>query len=292
MTISVNLRAGTLRKVAVVAVTALVLLAVYLLGALRSGASASAAVAPTPTGFSAAGGAVTGVAVTSPGSVDGASPSIGGSGSASGQGITVTATGKVTGRPDTLRLDLGVSTSGATVTATLASANAAERAVQKALHDGGVADKDIQSSGLSVQPNYDYSKTGGAILKGYQVNESVDVALRNIDKAGDLIGSAVTAGGNAVRVNGISLDLEDNSSLLAGARSQAFAAAKAKAQQYATAAGRGLGDVISINETVQATSPQVPYAAAMDSAAGAASVPIQAGSQAVGVTVTVVFGFR
>jgi uncharacterized protein len=252
----------TPRRAAAVIIAALAFILAYLLGTSHGGGSVAAA-ATTPVS----------------------------SASAVGTGITVIGKGKATGKPDTLRLDLGVSVSGSTVSAALSAADAAESKVQKALRQGGVADKDLQTSGLSIQPDYSYGKSGQQSLRGYQVTESVTAKLRDLTKAGNVIAAAAAAGGNAVRINGISLDLEDTGSLLSGARDSAFADARTKAVQYAKAAGRSLGAVVSISETVQNPTP-INYDSFQGAAmTAAASVPIAAGSQDVDVTVTVVFGF-
>lgn len=258
----------TPRRAAVLVITALAFIVAYLLGTSHGGSSVAAA--------------ATGVPTTSTGATAGITA-----------GITVSGTGKVSGTPDTLLLDLTVSATGDSVSSALAAANKVESKVQKALLGGGVAAKDLKTSGLSIQPNYTYSKTGQPSVNGYQVTESVEAKLRDLDKAGSLISSATNAGGNAVRIDGVSLDLEDTGSLVSAARDNAFGEAKAKAEQYAKAAGRSLGGVVSISETVQAPSPRylAPMAYAQDSAAGASPVPVQAGSQDVGVTVTVVFAF-
>jgi uncharacterized protein YggE len=104
--------------------------------------------------------------------------------------------------------------------------------------------------------------------------------------AGDAIGQAVGAGGNAVRVNGVSLDLEESGALVSEARGAAFAEARNKAEQYAEAAGRSLGEVVSVAESVASPSP---IAMPADALATTAKVPIQPGSQNVSVSVTVVF---
>jgi uncharacterized protein YggE len=118
------------------------------------------------------------------------------------------------------------------------------------------------------------------------VSESVSAKLRDLGRAADAISKAVGAGGDAVRVNGISLDLADTGALVSKARDTAFADAKTKAGQYARAAGRSLGDVVSIAESVATPAPIPVPSAAM---AKQADVPIQPGSQEVSVTVTVVF---
>jgi len=208
-------------------------------------------------------------------------------------GINVGGRAKVAGTPDTLRLDLSVVASAASVSEALASANRSATAVQKSLLDNDVQKKDLQTSGLNIQPEYDYSNNSSPRLKGYQVTESISARLRDLGRAGDAIGKAIGAGGNAIRVNGISLDLEDTGALVSRARDKAFADAKTKAEQYARAAGRSLGDVISISEDVTTPSPiPMPYGLNPTSAKDMASVPIEPGSQDVSVSVTVLFEMR
>jgi uncharacterized protein YggE len=256
------------RRVALAVLAVLLLTVVYLVGVTRSGASAS-----------------TGPAITSsrqPGTIAG----VGGAG---GAGITVGGTAYVAGTPDTLRLDLSVVASAPSVGEALARANGTADAAQRSLLGSGVAKKDLQTSGLSITPGYDYAKSGTPRLTGYEVSEGISARLGNLSHAGDVIGKAVGAGGDAVRVNGISLDLEDTGSLVSRARDEAFADARTKAGQYARAAGRSLGEVVSIAETVATPSPVALSAAAM---AKTAEVPLQPGSQNVSVTVTVVYALR
>ena len=211
---------------------------------------------------------------------------------ASTPGITVTGTSEVAGKPDTLRLDLSVQTRADTVAKALESANSITARVQSSLTKNGVAGKDIQTSNLQVQPEYSYPTNGNPVVKGYTVSEGVTATLRNLGKSGNAISAAVTAGGNAVQVNGISLDLEDNGKLLSTARDRAVANAKTKAEQYAKASGRELGAVVSLSETVADPPPVAYEARALASKDSASPVPIQPGSQTVGVTVTVVYAFR
>jgi uncharacterized protein YggE len=198
----------------------------------------------------------------------------------------------VSGTPDTLRLDLSVVATAPSVSEALASANRSASAVQKSLLSNGVQKKDLRTSGLDIQPNYDYPSSGVPRLKGYLVSQSVNAKLRNLGRAGDAIGKAVKAGGNALRVNGISLDLEDTGVLVSSARDKAFGDARAKAEQYAKAAGRSLGEVISIAEDVWPPSPIAMATSGDLYSAKASAVPIQPGSQDVGVSVTVVFSMR
>jgi uncharacterized protein YggE len=253
MTITVNVR-----TIAITAVAALAILAAYLIGSARpsvAGAASSTAV-------------------------------LAGTASPADTGITVTGTGKVTGTPDTVRIALSVSATSQDVDTALRSANKSAKAVQDALLAQGVASKDLQTSNVSIQPNY----TSKGAPSGYVVSESMTASVRDLAKAGAVLSAATTAGGNATRIDAVSISLEDTSGLVGSARKGAIDDARAKAEQYAQAAGRSLGEVRSISELVQQPSPQyldgrVAYA----QAASAAPVPIQPGSQDVAVQVTVVY---
>jgi uncharacterized protein YggE len=198
--------------------------------------------------------------------------------------ITVTGTGTVTGTPNQLMLSMGVQVSGASVSSALAQANQAVSSVTSALRQRGVAAADIQTSGLSIYPNY---QGNSQVPVGYGVSESLTATLNNLSAAGSQIEAAVHAGGNATTVDNVSLNLTDDGSLLASARANAIRDARAKAGQFATALGVPLGQVISVSTADQVT-PPVEFGA-QASASKSASVPISPGSQEVSVSVTVVY---
>jgi uncharacterized protein len=247
------------------------LAAAALIGAFALGTSQSSA-APSPTTSPSAGqppaGAQTAVLTAT----------------SSAARITVTGTGNVTGTPNQLILAMGVQVTGSSVGSALGKANAAVNRVTAALRAGGVAAADIQTSGLSIWPNY---PNNSQTPNGYSVSESLTATLNRLAAAGTQIDAAVHAGGNATTVSGISLNLTDNSALLARARAKAVADATAKAGQYAKALGQPLGSVLSITD--QAPAQPFPQYAADSSAGAKASVPISPGTQQLSVSVTVVF---
>jgi uncharacterized protein len=204
---------------------------------------------------------------------------------ATGTRITVTGTGNVSGVPNQLVLSLGVQTSGASVAGALRQANGAVRAITSALRHGGVAPSSIQTSGLSIQPNY--SSSGAP--SGYGVSEQLSVTLNRLSAAGTQISQAVRAGGNATTVDGVSLNLSDTGALLASARAKAVADARAKAAAYARALGRPLGPVVSMSETPPPSEPIYPLPYAASAGKAASSVPVHPGTQQLSVTVTVIF---
>jgi uncharacterized protein len=198
--------------------------------------------------------------------------------------ITVTGTGTATGTPNQLVVSMGVQVSSGSVSAALDAANQVVSQVTAALTGQGVATADVQTSGLSIYPNY---QPGSPVPVSYQVTESLTATLNEISAAGGQIEDAVRAGGNAITVDGVSLNLTDDGPLFAAARASAMRDARAKAEQFARAAGQPLGEVLSITPD-SSSSPPV-FAPNSAASAGSATVPISPGSQQVSVSVTVVY---
>jgi uncharacterized protein YggE len=203
-----------------------------------------------------------------------------------GARITVTGTGNVSGAPSQLALSMGVQTSGTSVATALRQANSAVRSITAVLRHSGVAAPDIQTSGLSIYPNY---SANSGVPNGYQVSEELTITLRRLSVAGGQISAAARAGGNATVINGVSLNLSNTSTLMASARAKAVADAKAKATAYARALGRPLGPVVSMSETTAAQPYPVPEFATPSAARAPSPVPVHPGTQRLSVTVTVVF---
>jgi uncharacterized protein len=197
--------------------------------------------------------------------------------------ITVTGTGTVTGSANQLILSMGVQVTGSSVTSALDQANLGVRRVTSMLIARGVAKSDIQTSDLNISPDYN----GASQITGYSVSESLTATLDQLGQAGNQIQAAVQAGGNAVTVDGVSLNLTSTSPLMAAARARAVANAKAQAQQFASALGEPLGPVISITPVQQPSPTPVQFGAANSSARP--SVPISPGTQQLSVSITVVY---
>lgn len=202
-------------------------------------------------------------------------------------GIVVDGQGRTTGTPDVLRVTLGVSLHRSDVTKAMNAANARQNKLRAALRRDGVAAKDMQTSDVSI--GRDYDRRGRP--SGYRVTETLTAMLRDMAKAGRAISDAVTAGGNETQLQGVDFSLEDNKALLGQARDDAFADARDKAERYARLAGRTLGEVQLVAET---STPVYPgrYAMALSAGSVAAPVPVDPGTAAVNVTVTVRWALR
>jgi uncharacterized protein YggE len=152
------------------------------------------------------------------------------------------------------------------------------------LHAAGVADADIQTSDLSVQPVFDDHDR----ITGYEATNTVTARIRDLSRAGGIVDAAADQAGNAIRVQGITFSIDDDSNLLAAARTEATKRARAQAEQLAAGAEVEVGPVRSISETTTAQ-PLPSSGAAADRALG---TPVQPGSQVLSVSATVVFSLR
>lgn len=197
--------------------------------------------------------------------------------------ITVTGTGTVTGIPNQLVLSMGVQVNAASVSSALQQANGAANRVIAALGRDGVPSSGIQTSDLSIQPNY---RDGAQVPVSYGVSEQLTATLGNMARAGSQIQDAVKAGGNAVVVNGVSLNLTDTGGLLKRARAAAVRDAQAKATQFASALHQNIEGVISVSDQTS-MQPPLPFAAA--GALKSASVPVSPGTEQVSVQISIIY---
>jgi uncharacterized protein YggE len=214
----------------------------------------------------------------------GSSP-VAASGGADVPGITARGVGTITGTPDVVTVVLGVQTQGPSAQGALDANTRQATALINMLKSKGVADADLQTSELSVNPSYNPS-TGK--ISGYEVTNQVTATLHDIAGAGGIIDAAGDAAGDAVRVQQLSFSIDDDSALRAKARADAVKQAQTQARQLAEAAGVRLGNIRSITESPAAPPPSPLYKQSMD-AAGAAPVPVQPGSQKLSVSVEVVY---
>lgn len=209
------------------------------------------------------------------------------------QGIAVNGEGKVSVRPDIGLLNLGVEVTAPTVAEARDQAATAMDAMQTAMNDEGVADEDIQTQFFNIYPQYNYSESSPPTIIGYIVSNQVQVKVRNLDSVSNVLDASIAAGGDAVRVNGISFTVENPDEFLADARREAVAKARANAEILADAAGVSLGKAISINESTNSGGGYYPAMETRASAqdAGGAS-PVNPGEQELIVNVYVVYAIE
>lgn len=206
--------------------------------------------------------------------------------------LTMGGTGEAVAVPDQLGFSLEVHLTRPVLATALDDTGATLQKVLDQLEKLGVAKGDVQTTGLSMNPVYDYHQYGPPTLRGYRVSQRAQVLVTDLRKGGAAITAAVETGGNAVRVADIALSIADPDAALAKAREKAVADATAKAQEYADATGQDLGDVLTLREVTNTggrdESLELSYARAaqLDSAT---SVPIRSGKEDLSVRVEVVW---
>jgi len=188
--------------------------------------------------------------------------------------------------PDLAIVALGVTETRKTAREALSANNASMAAVLKALKADGMADKDLQTSGFSIQPDYSYPQNEDGtpkppVLNGYTVSNMLSVRIRDLSKVGAVLDTAVTLGvnqGGDIRFT--NLDPQ-----------KAIAAAREGARTLADSAGVALGRVVEISESTSRPEP-VPMVRMAMAKEAADAVPVASGENSYAVTVNVTFAIQ
>ncbi len=210
--------------------------------------------------------------------------------------VRVTGVGKVSAIPDLVEISIGVTSQAPTAQVALALNNKEMTTLFEALKANKIAEKDIQTSQIQVNPQYsvppqqpreDYVPR----VIGYRVSNSVNVKVRQVSALGPLLDVVIKGGMN--QINGIHFKVADSEKLLDQARTNAVMDAKRKAEQLAKDAGIKLGPVRQILEG-EATYPN-PQPLAFSGRAmmmAAPTMPVSAGEQELQISVTMTFGIQ
>ena len=207
---------------------------------------------------------------------------------ATGPVVELNVTENVEAEPDIVTVTAGVTTEARTaVEAMRTNAEAMNRVVDR-IKQLGVAERDIQTTGISLGAQYDYDQGARRqVFRGYQASNRVSVKLRQIDRTGEVLDALVAAG--ATDLGGPDWSIDDDTAARAQARRQAMETARGQALEYARAAGYADVRLLEISETI-ASQPPMPFLRTVNAeAAQAASTPVQPGLVQAGVTVRVVY---
>lgn len=197
--------------------------------------------------------------------------------------ISVSGVGRVKAEPDVATVSVGVTKQGEDAGDASQQAAAAMESVIAALLELGIAEEDIQTTSLNLNPTYDWDDNPPNIV-GWEASNMVNVTVRDVEQVGDVVDAATKAG--ATNMNGISFRVEDPTSAEAAARTAAVEDARAKADQLADAAGVSIIAVQSISESGGQAPEPVFFAreeAAFDTAA--ASTPVLPGQVELSISV-------
>jgi uncharacterized protein YggE len=204
--------------------------------------------------------------------------------------IQVVGEGRSTAAPDMARISLGVSQQAPTAGEAMDAMSTGMAAVLATLGAQGVAQNDIQTGQLMLEPAYNYNTPdGNPVMTGFIATQIVDVRVRDLGKLGEVLDAVVEGGAN--RVNGVTFDVTDPQAVSDEARRDAVDDARARAELYAEAAGVALGDLVSISESTIYT-PPMPMYDARGGAEQAMAVPIAPGELSMVTNVTVTYAIE
>lgn len=201
--------------------------------------------------------------------------------------ITLTGKGTVDHAPDIAMINVGVQVEAKTAAEAMQQQAAQMNGVFAAVKAAGIADKDMQTGNLSLNPVYEYPNNARPRLTGYQASNQIAIKVRKLDTLGKTLDAVVKGGGNTI--NGVSFSIDKPDQYQNEARIDAIQDAAAKAELYAKAVGYKVKRIVTISEQEYYPQP-VPMVMQMrqkDMAAEA--TPIAAGEVTLTQTVNVVF---
>ena len=208
--------------------------------------------------------------------------------------LRMVGTGEATVVPDQLTFTLSVTDKQADLDRALAGSSATMDRVLARLEAFGIGERDVQTTGLQMYPEYDYPAYSPPVLTGYRVTQRAQVTVRELAQGGRAVSAAIDAGGNGVRATDLRLGISDPEAALAKARDAAVEAATAKAEQYAAATGQTLGEVLSLREVSGESGSRAALVrgyALRDAAFETAALPVRAGKEDLSVRVEVLWAF-
>lgn len=207
--------------------------------------------------------------------------------SSDGTLLSVSAQAEASRVPDVASLSTGVVTQAADANAAL-SANAAQmNKVMAAIKAAGIAEKDIQTSGISINPQYKYTDNQPPTITGYQASNTVSIKVREVGKLGEVLDALVASGAN--QVNGPSFEIDQPEAVYDEARRAALEKAQQRAQMYAKSLGMKVQRIVSISEGGGFQPPRPMMMAKAASFDRAESSPVSPGETTLTANLDVVF---
>jgi uncharacterized protein YggE len=201
--------------------------------------------------------------------------------------ISLTGKGSVAHAPDVALINVGVSVEAKTASEAMQQQATQMAGVFAAVKAAGIADRDMQTGNISLNPVYEYPNNARPRLTGYQANNSITIKVRKLDTLGKTLDAVVKGGGNTI--NGVSFSIDEPEKYQNDARIEAVKDAAAKAELYAQAVGYKVKRIVTISEQEFYPQPVPMMAMRMQDAGGAPETQIAAGEVSLEQTVTVLF---
>lgn len=211
-------------------------------------------------------------------------------GSAEGTLLRVSAQAEAGRAPDVASLSTGVVTQAADANAALRANSAQMEKVMAAIRAAGVAARDIQTSGINLNPQYRYEENQPPAITGYQASNTVSIKVRDLGKLGDVIDALVASGAN--QVNGPSFEIDEPEAVYDEARRAALQKARDRAAMYAETLGLRVRRIVSVSDGGSGDFrplQQIQVTGSRMMAADAAKAPVSPGESTLSATLEVVF---
>lgn len=200
--------------------------------------------------------------------------------------LNISAQGEAKRVPDIATMSTGVVTRAPDANAAM-RANAEQMAkVVAAIKAAGIADKDVQTSGINLNPTYQYRENQPPTITGYEANNTVSIVVRDIAKLGKILDTLASVGAN--QINGPSFDVDKKDEALDEARRKAVASAQARADMYAKTLGMKVRRIVSISESGR-FAPPMPMARGMVAMKAESDTSVSPGENTLSINLDVVF---
>jgi uncharacterized protein YggE len=201
--------------------------------------------------------------------------------------LNISAQGEAKRVPDIATMSTGVVTRAPDANAAM-RANAEQMAkVVAAIKAAGIADKDVQTSGINLNPSYQYRENQPPTITGYEASNTVSIVVRDIAKLGKILDTLASVGAN--QINGPSFDVDKKDEALDEARRKAVASAQARADMYAKTLGMKVRRIVSISESGRFAPPMPMVRGMMAMKAESADTSVSPGENTLSINLDVVF---
>jgi len=204
-----------------------------------------------------------------------------------GTRLDINATGEVTRVPDLAIITAGVVTRSSSASGAIQQAATRMARVRDALRQAGIADRDIQTSNISLNPEYSYVNNQPPKLNGYSASNQLSVRFRDIANTGKILDALVAEGAN--QINGPNLTIDHPEAALDEARAKAVVQGRARAELYARSLGMRIVRVVLVSESASGYPVPPPMPVMMAERAQAADTKIDPGEQKLQVNLAMTF---
>lgn len=201
--------------------------------------------------------------------------------------LNVSANAEAKRVPDVATLSAGVVTQAADGNTAMRQNAEQMTKVLAAIKAAGIAERDVQTSGVNLSPQYRYAENEAPKITGYQASNTVSLKVRDIARLGKVLDALAAQGAN--QINGPQFEIDQPEPVYDEARLAALKKAQARAETYAKALGLRVRRIVSISESGGGNFRPVMMRAAAAPMAADISTPVSPGESSVSVNLDVVF---